>query len=342
MTAKKTIVLLTACALALGSGAALRAWAGDEDDEIEIKIATQAPKGTVWMNALEDMAKEVKKKTKVAFIYFPGGALGDEKVVTQSMAKGSIGGGLFTGIGLGEVLPEVRILELPFFYDNVDEIDKVKKELEPDFTKHFEEKGYVFLGWAEVGWAYIFSKVESKGLDELKKRKIWLWSGDPLAEQVFKEFDLSGTPLSLADVLQSLETGMIDSVYNSPYGLIGLQWHSKIKFMSKMTVGHGTGALLVSKKDWERIPSKKRDRVKKLCREHLDKLLATIRQKNDDSIKELQEHHGVKITEIPADEMPMYKKHGAKVAEDMAGEGRLYSKETLAKVKAVLEGVRKK
>ena len=112
--------------------------------------------------------------------------------------------------------------------------------------------------------------------------------------------------------------------------------------MSKMSVGHGTGALLVSKKDWERIPSKRRDKVKKIAREHLDKLLVTIRQKNDDSIKELQENHGVKITEIPQDEMPMYKTHGAKVADDMAGEGKLYTKETLEKVKKTLAEGRKK
>ena len=44
-----------------------------------------------------------------------------------------------------------------------------KERLELDFAKHFEEKGYVFLGWAEVGWAYIFSKEESKNLEDLKK-----------------------------------------------------------------------------------------------------------------------------------------------------------------------------
>src|SRR5579871_6460325 len=138
---RKLLIAASACALAVGLTAGINAYAGDDDEDIEIKIATQAPAGTIWMNALEDMKKELKKKTKVSFVYYPGGALGDEKTIVQSMAKGSIGGGLFTGIGLGEVLPEVRILELPFFYENVDEIDKVKKELEPDLKKHFEEKG---------------------------------------------------------------------------------------------------------------------------------------------------------------------------------------------------------
>src|SRR5579883_1540128 len=331
--------------LALGlavTGAAF-VCAQDEDEKIVIKIGTQAPKGTVWMNALEKMAAEIKDKTKVEFTYFAGGVMGDEATIVNKIEQRQLGGGLFTGIGLGVVLPEVRILELPFFYKDVDEIDKVKKELEPDLKKHFEDKGYVFLGWAEVGWAYIFSKEEAKNLEELKKKKIWLWAGDPLAERTFKEFGLTGTPLSLADVLTSLESGAIDSVYNSPYGLIGLQWHSKIKFMSKMTVGHGTGALLVGKKEWGKIPPKKRDKVATIARKYLDQLLVDIRKKNEDSIKEL-ESNGVKVIPMPESELSDYEKRGTAVAEGMAGDdkGKLYTKDWLERVKKVREEARKK
>ncbi|MEZ0230005.1 MAG: TRAP transporter substrate-binding protein DctP [Planctomycetota bacterium] len=330
----------------LGSAAALRA---DDDEKITIKIATQAPKGTVWMNALEALNKEIKEKAKVEFVFFHGGSMGTEAEVARKIQERTLGGGLFTGIGLGDVLPEARILELPFFYETTEEIDLVKKELEPDMQKHFEEKGYVFLGWAEVGWAYIFSKEESKGLADLKKRKIWLWSGDPLAEATFKEFGLAGTPLSLADVLPSLESGMIDSVYNSPYGLIGLQWHSKVKFMSRMSVGHGTGALLIGKKEWEKIPAKKRDKVAKIARTHLDKLVVDIRAKNEASVVEL-EKNGVKVIPIPTDEIDDYKKRGRAVADAMAAENEearksknlLYTKDWLDRVKTIVEKARKK
>ncbi len=324
--------------------------AGDDDDEkITIKIATQAPKGTVWMNALETMAKEIKAKTNVELVFFAGGTMGDEGTIARKIEQRTLGGGLFTGIGLGEILPEVRVLELPFFYENEDEIDLVKKELEPDMKKDFEARGFIFLGWAEVGWAYIFSKEESKGLADLKKRKIWLWSGDPLAEATFNEFGLAGTPLSLADVLTSLETGMIDSVYNSPYGLIGLQWHSKIKYMSRISVGHGTGALLIGKKDWEKIPAKKREKILAMARPHLDKLVKDIRQKNEDSVAEL-EKNGVKITPIPPEEKEDYKKHGTNVANKMAApdeetrksKNLLYTQAWLDRVNKVLDGARKK
>jgi TRAP-type C4-dicarboxylate transport system substrate-binding protein len=263
-------------------------------------------------------------------------ALG-EKAVIERMDAGLIHGGLFTGIGLGQILPELRVLELPFVYESVEEIDAVKAALEDQFKAGFEEKGYVFLGWAEVGWAYVFSKTKAADLDGLRKRKIWVWQGDPLAEHVFSSFELNGVPLALTDVLTSLETGMIDSVYNSPYGLVGLQWHRDLRFMSRMTVGHGTGALLVSKAEWDKIPPQIRGRIAQVTRKRLDHLLVEIRAKNEETIAELQ-GNGMEVVPIPEDEYPSYVELGNKVADDMVGV--LYDQATLDLARATIARVR--
>ncbi|MGE0708181.1 MAG: TRAP transporter substrate-binding protein DctP [Planctomycetota bacterium] len=311
------------------------------DDEVKIRIATQAPEGTVWLDALKDIQKTVAKGTKdrVKFEFFPNGTQGDEKAVIERMEVGVIHGGLFTGIGLGEILPLVRILEVPFLYENKEEIDAVKAALEPEIVAGFKAKGFVFLGWAEVGWAYIFSKAKAANLAQLRQRKIWVWQGDPLAERTFKEYGLSGVPLPLTDVLTSLQAGMIDSVYNSPYGLVGLQWHRNVKYMSRMTVGHGTGALLVSAKQWEKIRESWRPRIAKAARARLDKLLGEVREKNEATVKELEDA-GVQVIPIPSEEMPLYKQLGAKVADSLVG--KLWSKEQLAQVRKILADLRAK
>lgn len=332
----KTLTTLTFCAAA---GLALAAPASAQ--EVKIRIATQAPEGTVWLDALKDIQSTVAKGTKdrVKLEFFPNGTQGDEKAVIERMEVGVIHGGLFTGIGLGEILPKVRLLEVPFLYENKDEIDAVRIALEDEFTQGFAEKGFTFLGWAEVGWAYIFSKQKAQTLAELRQRKIWVWQGDPLAERTFKEFGLSGVPLPLTDVLTSLQTGMIDSVYNSPYGLVGLQWHRNVKYMSRMTVGHGTGALLVSTKQWEKIRPSWRERIQKSARKRLDTLLTEVRDKNEETVKELEEA-GTTVIPIPSEELPKYKELGAKVADSLVG--TLWSKELLAKVRGIIAAERAK
>lgn len=306
---------------------------------VTFRIATQAPEGTVWMQALDDIKRSVEggTKGKVQFQYFPNGSQGDEKAVIERMQVGLIHGGLFTGIGLGEILPAVRILEVPFLYETKHEIDVVRTALEPEFRKGFEEKGFVFLGWAEVGWAYVFSKVEARNLEQLRQRKIWVWQGDPLAERVFQAFGLAGVPLPLTDVLTSLNTGMIDSVYNSPYGLVGLQWHRNVTFMSRMTVGHGTGALLVTKKEWEQIPPPVREKIAAVARKRLDTLLDEVAAKNEETVEELKAN-GTKIVPIPAEELPDYRKRSAEVCDTLVG--KLWSKELLERVRKLVADTR--
>lgn len=333
MRARNLLIAATAAAATLAGLSAVSDAA--PPPAVTLRIATQAPEGTVWMDALADIQKEVDRGTRgrVAFQFFPNGSQGDEKSVIERMQVGLLHGGLFTGIGLGEILPKIRILEMPFLYRNKAEIDAVKAALEDEFKAGFEERGMVFLGWAEVGWAYIFSKVEARNLAELRQRKIWVWQGDPLAEQVFQTFGLAGTPLPLTDVLTSLETGMIDSVYNSPYGLVGLQWHRNVRYMSRMTVGHGTGALLVSKSEWEKIPPAVRGNIAQAARRRLDTLLGEVERKNEQTITELQQS-GTTIIPIPEDEMPQYVQLGEQVADQMVG--RLYDKALLERVRGIL------
>jgi TRAP-type transport system periplasmic protein len=309
--------------------------------KVVLRIATQAPEGTVWMDALEDIRQTVLKGTKgrVEFKFFPNGSMGEEGAIIEKTNQGMLHGGLFTGIGLGQISSKIRLLEVPFLYQDKAEIDAVKVAFDAEFKKGLDEEGFVFLGWAEVGWAYIFSKVKARNIKELRERKIWVWQADPLANKTFKAFGLSGVPLALPDVLTSLNTGMIDSVYNSPYGLVGLQWHRKVKFMSRMTVGHGTGALLVSKKAWDKIPAPVQARIKSVCKARLDRCCVEIEAKNEETIKELEEN-GTKIIPIPDDEMPMYKKLGGQVADSLVGE--LWDQDMLDRVRAIIGKLRKK
>lgn len=307
---------------------------------VTIKVGTQAPKGTAWMKAMEDIARQVKKKTdgKVEFKFYPNGTLGDEKVVINRMKTNEIDGGLFTGIGLGQVLPAIRILELPFlFRAGTPEQGVIRDSLEPELIKGFEEKGFVFLGWAEVGMAYMFSKAEVTNLAGLREHQAWFWQDDPLAEQAFKTFGLKGVPLSLTDVLPSLNSGMIETVYNSPYGLIGLQWHTKVKYMSRVNVGHGTGGFIITRRAFNNIPAKYRDEVLEICRKRCRKLLDELAEENAKAEKEL-EAQGVKILPVAKEDEPTFEKLSKELAESMAG--KLYTKETLDKVNKQLAEMR--
>jgi len=43
------------------------------------------------------------------------------------------------------------------------------------FRKGFEESGYFLLGWSEVGFVYLMSRIPISSVSDLKKGKVWIW-----------------------------------------------------------------------------------------------------------------------------------------------------------------------
>ena len=105
-------------------------WAGIVLGQTKIKFATVAPDGSTWMKLMRNYVKAVEDATNnnVTFKIFPGGVAGDELVVLRKIRIGQLDSGGFTGFGLGEIVPEVRILDLPFLFRTYDEVDYINSK----------------------------------------------------------------------------------------------------------------------------------------------------------------------------------------------------------------------
>ena len=112
-----------------------------------IKFSTLAPEGSSWMKVMRTLEKELQRVTEgeVGFKFYPGGVSGDEIDVIRKMRIGQIHAAGFTGVGLGEILPEVRVLDLPFLFRNDKEIATIYEKMNDHFTARFEEKGLDFV-----------------------------------------------------------------------------------------------------------------------------------------------------------------------------------------------------
>ena len=102
-----------------------------------IKFSTLAPEGSSWMKAMRSLEKELQRVTEgeVGFKFYPGGVSGDEIDVIRKMRIGQIHAAGFTGVGLGEILPEVRVLDLPFLFRNDREIEVIYEKNEGLFHR---------------------------------------------------------------------------------------------------------------------------------------------------------------------------------------------------------------
>jgi TRAP-type C4-dicarboxylate transport system substrate-binding protein len=305
-----------------------------------IKFSTLAPEGSSWMKSLRQFSGKVKKATEgnVLFKFYPGGVSGDEKDVIRKMRIGQLHGAGFTGVGLGAVLPEVRVLDLPFLFQTDQEIEHVYHAMNDYFVERFEKKGYILLGWVPVGWVHFLSQKPIQTVADLRASKPWLWEGDPLVEQAYEGMDVQPIPLSITDVLLSLQTGMVDTVYSSTQGALVLQWFTKVKHITRLRMGYATGGVLISKRKFKKLPPAYQEALKKIGAECLSDLALVI-QKDNLKAEKVLENNGIKwIPQPDPAALKKFQQAGATARQNLSG--KLFSPQLLNKVLQHLDEVR--
>jgi TRAP-type C4-dicarboxylate transport system substrate-binding protein len=306
--------------------------------EYTIKFATIVPEGSTWLNVMHEYDESVRKESngRLGFRIYAGGVLGDEKDVLRKMRLGQLHSAGFTGLGLGEILPEVRILDAPLLFRSYEEVDYVSTRFWDRFAKGFEEKGYVALGWSEAGFVYVFTKKRVSTLDEMKGVKMWMWEGDPVSEATFKAFGIVPIPLSIVDVNTSLQTGLIDGVYVSPLGALALQWWTRVKYMLDLPLADAAGAILITKKMFDKLPPDLQEILVRNGRKYTRILTELAREENEKARSVLQEN-GITIVSPPdPKEVEQIYETGRKARRMLVG--KLYSEELLQAVEnAVME-----
>lgn len=256
-----------------------------------LKFATLAPPGSTWMNLLEDWGREVERRSggRLELKFYPGGVQGDEPDVLRKIRYRQLDGAAFTGYGIGSIHSPARVLEFPFLFDSYEEIDHVRTELMPEIEAGFRDNGYELLGWMEVGFVYFFSQHRIEDFEDLKKRRIWLWQGDPLGQAMFAAGDLAPVPLSITDVYTSLSTGLIDTVYCTPLAAIALQWHTRLDYMSQLPMANGIGALVVARRFFDQLPPELQQLLHETGAQASRELIRATRADNATSLEVLRE-----------------------------------------------------
>lgn len=256
---------------------------------VRIKIATKAPENFESARIIKKMFKEIREKTdgKVVFKVYYGGVKGSGRDLLLKMKSGEIQGAEFTSGEAASVVKDLELMSAPLTFRDYKEVDYVFDTMSVYLEEQLEERGYVALGWFEVGFVYIMSTEPVASLADLKKKKAWIPEGDSVGRAVFEAIGVPPIPMSIADVILALQTGQIDTVANSFVGAIALQWHTGIKYITDVPILYSYGLLLLTREAYEEIPSEYRETVKVIMSDYFSKLKTDMRKDNRDSAQAL-------------------------------------------------------
>lgn len=286
---RRAFVALVAAALAVTVVAAPK-----------LKLGTLAPVGTSYHKTLMTMAETWRKESggAVDLNIFAGGKLGGEAEMVGLMQVNSLQATMLTAVGLAEIEPGVTGLQnIPMGFHTLAEVDYVGERLHPLLQERMAKKGFVVLFWVDSGWVRFFTKEPIVHPADLRKLKLFSWSGNPAQVELYQSAGFDAKALETADIVPGLGTGLIDAVPLPPFYAMAAQVDSRAPYMLDLNWAPLVGALVVRKETWEKIPEATRVKLLEAAAKAGAEIKATGRREMAESVAAM-EKRGLKVQTV--------------------------------------------
>jgi TRAP-type transport system periplasmic protein len=334
---KSKFILICSLLALLNSGSLVHA-----GDTYTMKMATLSPEDTTWADYAYKVRDEVQRLSggRLKMIWYFGGVMGDEGDMVKKVRIGQLQGGVFTLLGLGMMVPAIKIFGLPMLFQSQEELDYVLAKIEPTFREMFSAKKYLLTGFAEVGFVYLFSKAPLQSMRDISGVKMWSWKGDAVAESALRRIGVNNVvPLNVQEVMTSLQTGMIDSFYATNYTSVALQWNSYIKYVTDWHFAYTPGGVVLDNRFFKKLPPDLQKIFVDAWHKYLPELAVAIHA-DEKRAQQAMQGNGITVTDASAELMVELRDKSKKVYTEFAG--KYYSQALLDQVLTYLAEFRKK
>ena len=304
---------------------------------LELKIATLSPEGSAWMQKMQAGANEIHRKTdnRVRFKFFGGGIMGNDDAVLRKIRIGQLHGGAVTAGSLSHLYGDGIIYGLPMKFKSLQEIDRVRKKMDPMLMEGFEKSGFVTFGMAEGGFAYLMSNNPIRTTEDLGTHKVWIPGNDLITAAVLKRVDINPIPLPMADVLTSLQTGLVDTIPAPPIAAILLQWHTRVRYLREIPLSYTYGLLAVDRKVFAKIVPEDQQIVHDVMEGVFKDIDHQNRKDHIAAMKVLQKN-GIQFVQPTAEAQAEWRAAGMEVTQKLLETGQT-SRQALEKLDSLLK-----
>jgi TRAP-type C4-dicarboxylate transport system substrate-binding protein len=247
-----TLTRRTAAASLLGLTLPLAARA----QAVSLRLGTLVPKNSTYHQQLLELGEgwRAAQGGGARFVVFTDGSQGGEAEIARRMRIGQLQGALMSVVGLREIEPGIAALQsLPLLFRSWDEVDHVREKMRAGMEKRFLDKGFVVIGWGDAGWVRFFSKEPAFAPDDFKRMKFFAWGSEPEQQAIMKSLGYTPVPLETADILPSIQTGMINVVPSTPYFALATQIFGTASNMLEINWAPIVGALVITRKAWDEM-----------------------------------------------------------------------------------------
>lgn len=269
--------------------------------DVIIKLGTLAPNGSTWHTLLKEMGQKWEQASggKVKLRIYPGGVLGNEGDMVKKMRIGQLQAAALTTIGLHDIDADAQAVDVPMMIDSWPTLDYVMDRLGPKLERIIESKGYVVLGWSEVGFVRFFSTKKYATLAEMQQAKMFCWEGDPASAEAWRAAGFHPVVMSSTDIVPGLQTGLIDTVALAPLYAYSSRMFERAKYMLDLPWAVLTGGTVVRKDEWDKVPAELKPKLIEISREYNKKVALEVRRMDAEALENMTKQGLVAVK--PAD-----------------------------------------
>jgi TRAP-type C4-dicarboxylate transport system substrate-binding protein len=272
---------------------------------VQLRIGTVVPKNSLYHQQLMEMGEawRAAQGSNAKFVVFTDGSQGGEAELARRMRIGQLQGALMSVVGLREIEPSIAALQnLPLLFRNWDEVDHVREKMRPAMEKRFLAHGFVVLGWGDAGWVRFFSKEAALRPGDFKRMKFFAWGSEPEQQAIMKSLGYTPVPLETADVLPSLQTGMINVIPATPYFALASQVYGTASNMLDINWAPIVGAIVVTKTAWDAMSPAGQQALRAAGDKAGQQMRAKARQEVDEAVAAMKKR-GLTVNTPNAEQM---------------------------------------
>jgi TRAP-type C4-dicarboxylate transport system substrate-binding protein len=266
-----------------------------------LKLATVAPEGSVWFNALQAMREDWHRISNGAIDVriYPGGVAGDDSVMVRKMRIGQLNGAALTSNGMASIAAEMRIFQMPMLIHDDTELDYLRGRLAGELEQLALARGFKVLAWSDIGWVYLFSSTPVSTPEQARAVRMWIETGDTSWAQTLKGSGYRPVALPTTEILTGLQSGLIDAFNTPPVVALSSQWFSLAPNMMDLRWAPYVGAVVVTTRFWDGVPAAQRDELQRAARRATAQAQVAVRRFEREAISAMQQY-GLTVNPVSA------------------------------------------
>lgn len=207
----------------------------NSNENIEFKISHVAQDSHIFHAIAEKFGEELDSATdgRMSVTIYPAAQLGGEPDIVSQLESGALDFGFMTNAYMGTREPSVNAWFMPYLFNNLEEAVEMRNSEEAKaMLDSLSSQGLVGLDFAFAGNRHTLLKngfVEE--VSDLKGKKIRI-IGSPVMQEYWTQLGAGPTSMSLTEVYQSLQTGVIDGIDIDLDALVTEKYYEQANYLT--------------------------------------------------------------------------------------------------------------